>query len=490
MKKPALFRVILAGRPNVGKSSLFNALLGYRRSIVLDFAGTTRDEVVEELDWGEGPFQFVDCFGAATNPEVHELDSAVDKADACLFVVDGKAGLTPLDKELAIALNHKKIPTLVLVNKTDARGSQGLEAFSGLPLAHFVETSAVHSRGLTEVRAWISEQKKQREEPEEARQALQTIKVALIGRPNAGKSTLMNLLCGELVSKVSPLPHTTRDPVIFTIPNGPGQIQMIDTAGIRRPRSDKEQVEVFSIQAATRAIGDADVVFLTVDASEKVTDQDMRLLNLVEREGKPAAVLLNFWDKLKSTEKKKFWEESEFAPLLERFHTITISGKTGFNVERLFPLAWDISEKASHRVPTSKLNQLVESIISRNPPPSRGNGNFNILYASQVRTQPPTFVLFVNRSANLPHTYQRYVSENLRNALELKGQALRVFFREAKSRGKNASGGKKGTKDRSNGRPWFGKDNNPRKPRAGSKVRGASGKRGLHVSDEQPSSRA
>lgn len=436
-----LFRVTLVGRPNVGKSSLFNALLGYRRSIVLDLAGTTRDEVAEDVDWGEGAFQFVDCFGAAEAPQLRDLESALSKADAVLFVVDAKSGLTPLDKDLAEAVARRNLPTLVIVNKTDAKISEDSTHFSGdLPFEEFAETSATHRRGLSEVRAWIAEQLKKKGVTktvvDPAAEPEKVVKVAIIGRPNAGKSTLMNRLCGESVSQVSPIPHTTRDPISYKLNTRRGRITLIDTAGIRRPRADKEDVEIFSIQAATRTITDADVILLTINVSEKVTDQDMRLLNLVERSGKPAALLLNFWDLLKPPARKKFWEDTEFISILNRFPTLTISGRTGMNVDRLLPMASELAEKASGRIPTARLNQLVESIVTRNPPPSMGRGNFNILYASQVKAAPPTFVLFVNRKQSLPASYERYLTETLRNALELKGQSLRIFFRAARGRDK------------------------------------------------------
>jgi GTP-binding protein len=204
---------------------------------------------------------------------------------------------------------------------------------------------------------------------------------------------------------------------------------MVDTAGVRRPRSQKEPVEIFSVQASTRAIRNADVVFLCIASHEPISDQDMRLLSLAEREGRPTAVLLNFWDRLGPAERKHFMEDTEFAPYLRKFRVLPMSGLTGLNAERCLPLAFRLFRQSRRRVRTSKLNRMVDNIISHNPPPTAGKQNFNILYASQVKVNPPTFVFFMNRKGNLPMSYQRYLENRLKKDLGFQGQTVRVFFR-------------------------------------------------------------
>jgi len=425
------FVVAILGRPNVGKSSLFNALLGYRRSIVLDHPGTTLDRVAEEGDFGGGPFRLVDSEGILDETKAPMLGELLGQADVCVFVVDALTGLTPFDTAIANVIRARGIPTLVCVNKTESKKSEGELAFSSLPFKDFLGISAAHKKNLEQVKAWcLKHQQKSGKQVTVDPQAAPPLTLAFIGRPNTGKSTLMNRLCRESVSRVSPQPLTTRDPVSFELESREGhRFRLVDTAGIRRPRSKKNDVEVYSIHASTRQIREADVVFLLIASHEPISDQDVRLLSLLEREGKPAAVLLNFWDRLTPKERNTFVRESEFAPFISRFKTLPISGVTGFNVEKTLSLARKLAEQAKRRVTTSKLNKIVEKMIEKNPPPARGNQNFNILYASQVATEPPTFVFFMNRKEHLPDSYKRYLENQLRKELQFRGQAIRVFFR-------------------------------------------------------------
>lgn len=425
------FTVAIVGRPNVGKSSLFNALLGYRRAIVFDQPGTTMDEVREYVDWGGFRLRIVDSQGLYGD-DFAVLDPLLAKADAALFVVDSTVGPTPYDKLLAKELHFWKHPILVCANKSEGRNADVESMFSELGFGEVAGVSAVHKRNLELIKDWVINLAKK--EDTEVNSKSNLMMLALVGRPNTGKSTLMNALCAEDVSRVSPQPLTTRDPVSQDIPTKDGRVRLVDTAGIRRPRSKKDGIEIFSIQASTRTIRNADVVFLCIACHEPVSDQDVRLLNLLQREGKPAAVLLNFWDKLSSYERKHFLEDSEFAPLLKEFKCIPVSGLTKFNLGQLLPVGLRLFNQAHRRVKTSHLNQIVERMIARNPPPSNGKSNFNILYASQVKVEPPTFVFFCNRKGNLPPHYQKYLTNELRTRLGFKGQAIRVMFRGGDNR--------------------------------------------------------
>jgi GTP-binding protein len=429
-----LFHVALVGRPNVGKSSLFNALLGYRRTIVANLPGTTLDIVREKVDWGAGPFFLSDTMGVDSENDRENLLKILSQVDAVLFVVDALSGPTPFDRFVGDEVRNSELPTLLVVNKSDAKRSEGEASFGELAVDETLAVSASHRYHLEVLKEWCLEAQRESgmsssagpiERPE--------LSVALVGRPNTGKSTLMNRICGTSVSRVSPIAHTTRDSVSFEKMMPQGRVKFVDTAGMRRPRSQKDAIEQFSIAASTRAIETADVVLLLIRCDEEIADQDMRLLSLLERKGRPTVVLLNFWDKLDSKQRKHFLEDSEFAPYLKHFRTLPLSGATGFNVERALELAWKLGRDAKRRVKTAKLNEVVERIIARNPPPAVGARNFNILYASQVSVRPPTFVFFVNRKAALPASYQKYIQHQLMKSLHLKGQPIRLVFRAGKN---------------------------------------------------------
>ncbi len=468
-------KVVILGRPNVGKSSLLNALLGYRRAIVWDEPGTTLDDVAEKVQWKTSAFELVDSQGILSEEDTAVLDRLIAMGDAYLFVVDAIAGPTPFDRWIATRLKGIRKPMLMCCNKVEGKAAHPETDFAELGIRDVISISAAHRFNLPAVKDWIvatvgvnapeAEEPQApvddnygEEEPEVAGTSVHDrrtaarekrasritavtegeapLSIALVGRPNTGKSTLMNTLCGTLVSRVSPVPLTTRDPVHHELRTDVGWVRLIDTAGMRRPRSEKSSIETYSIQATTRALRDADVVFLLIGCTEGVTDQDIRLLNLIEKEGRPTAVLLNFWDCLGSIERKAFVESTDFRSYLETFHLLPISGLKRFNTQQILPLAFRLYRQAQKRVKTSRLNELVDRIVSSNPPPTAGKQNFNILYASQVRVDPPTFVFFLNRPGNIPTSYRTYLERQLRDKLGLKGQSIRVLFRGEKPRAK------------------------------------------------------
>jgi len=410
--------IAIVGRPNVGKSSLFNGLLGFRRSIVYDRPGTTVDKIVEKSNWGPTLMDTEGAFGEG------KFQENIRGVGAILFVVDAVSGPTPFDREIAVKLRQLQKPTLVCVNKSEGKHVFLPSDFSELGFEELVPISAAHKRNLDLIRGWCLTL----HEPSEGSHT-KPVTIVLIGRPNTGKSTLMNQLCQKHVSRTSPIPLTTRDPVSFELEMEGRKVKLLDTAGVRRPRSQKDSVESLSIQATTRAIQRSDVVLLLIASVETITDQDMRLLNLVMREGKPALILLNFWDRLSPKERKHFMENSELSYYLKDFRTLPISGLTGYHVTQCIPLALSILKKSQKRIKTSHLNEVVKKMIEKNPPPSDGLRNFNILYASQVRAEPPTFVFFMNRKKALPESYQKYLTNELRRRFGLKSQAVRLFFR-------------------------------------------------------------
>ncbi len=424
--KGEIYTVGILGRPNVGKSCLFNALLKSNRSIVLDMPGTTMDELVEKVRWEERDLFLIDTQGVFEEGDFPVVDRNMRRSDAVLFVVDALVGVTPFDRWLATELKAARIPTLLVINKAENNEGMHESEFAELGFDEVTEVSAAHRRNLGSIKEWCVKTVPQSKVPEDKKEA---VKVAIVGRPNSGKSTLMNRFCKASVSRVSPIPHTTRDPVRQEIETRQGLIQFIDTAGVRRPNAKKEPVEFFSIKATERTIEDSDVILLCIASHEDVTDQDMRLLGLVDKAGKPTVVLLNFWDKLDRESQAKYLRNSEFFRVLKKFPLVKISGKTGFNLSKILPMAVRLYSQGNRRVPTAKLNKAVENLVRRNPPPTIGRGNFNILYASQVAVSPPTFVFFLNRKEALPTSYRRYVENSLKQAFDMEGQPMRLLFR-------------------------------------------------------------
>jgi len=402
---------------------------------VLHEAGSTLDWVREKVRWT--PLTLSDSQGIFDEGDSEALKEILESSDVFLFVVDSQVGLTPFDRWLSKEILKSKKPCLLILNKCDGKRDFGPEDFSELGFGETIEVSAAHRKGLNEIKTWCRnvlglQEELELDESVKRNEVDGPIRLALIGRPNAGKSTLMNKLCRKKVSRVSPLPHTTRDPVSFEIESFGRPVKLMDTAGIRRPRSQKESLEQFSIHASTRALKDASVVFLLINCSEAITDQDMRLLSLIERSKKPTVVLLNFWDKLTGEERRHFIGNSDFARYLKRFKTQPISAKTGWNIDKLMKWVVTLSEQSEKRIKTSELNRFVKEVIGKNPPPAAGSGNFNILYASQVKTKPPTFIFFMNRKGNLPESYQRYIENQIKGRLGFKSQPIRLHFRAAR----------------------------------------------------------
>ena len=434
--------VVLVGRPNVGKSTLFNRITRTRRSIVTPIAGTTRDVIDEPAEWQDRPFRLVDTggmFGASTDP-LHELvliqgQKAIETADVIVFVVDGREGLVPGDQEIARQLRSAKAPVLLAVNKTDdKRARNRVLEFHEFGYEPVVEIAAEHGEGigdlLDEVAARFPTGRSAAtpDEPEETA-------IAIVGRPNVGKSSLLNRLLKEERAIVSDMPGTTRDTVDAVLKWHKRTFRIVDTAGIRRPgRVGKSgALESLSVLLARRAIDKADVAVLVIDAELGPADQDGAIAGEAERAGCGIIIAANKWDLMKAKGPdfyKKFDDELrrqlkflDYAPILH------ISALTGERATKILETVDRVAEARARRVSTGELNRFVQQITAENPPRSPGKRAVRILYAAQTNVKPPTFVFFTNIATEFHFSYQRYLVNRLREQFDLQGTPIRLHVR-------------------------------------------------------------
>ena len=442
-RPPAGPTVVLVGRPNVGKSTLFNRVTGSRRAIVTPIAGTTRDSIAEPAEWQGLPFSLVDTggmFGESTDP-IHELvvehgRKAIASADVIVFVVDGREGLVPGDEEIAGALRSATAPVIMAVNKTDDRRARGraLE-FYRLGFEPVIEMAAEHGTGvgdlLDEVVARVPAARRDgRAGPSEPETA-----VAIIGRPNVGKSSLLNRILREERSIVSEMPGTTRDAVDAVMRWHKRTFRILDTAGIRRPGrvARSGQVEAVSVIVARRAIEQADVAVLVIDATEGATDQDAAIAGEADKAGCGIIIVANKWDLMKGrgSEYVKEFDENlrrqlkflDYAPVLH------LSALTGERTPKLLEMIDRVAESRTRRIPTAELNRFVQAVTAVHPPASPGRREVRILYAAQTAVAPPTFVFFTNVATSFHFSYERFLANRLRESFGLMGTPLRLKVR-------------------------------------------------------------
>jgi len=453
--------VVFVGRPNVGKSTLFNRLTGTRRSIVAPIAGTTRDVITYPVTWENRSLTLTDTgglFGASKDP-LHELvvergHRALKDADLVVMVADGREGLVPGDQDIAAAARSSGAPIILAINKMDDRRARdgALELYR-LGFDAVVEISAEHGLGVGELMDVIVEHLPNAPRVAHDEDHRETA-VAIVGRPNAGKSSLVNRLLREDRMIVSEVPGTTRDSVDSLLIWHRKQFRIVDTAGIRRPGkvSKSGQVETLSVMLAKRAIERADVVVLVVDAEAGPTDQDGAIAGAAVDAGRGVIIAANKWDLMKEhgPEGAKVFDENlrhqlkflDFAPILH------ISAMTGERTPKLLETIEKVSEARNTRVPTGALNRFISAITNAHPPVSPGNRNVRVLYAAQTSVAPPTFVLFTNVATKLHFSYQRFLENRLREEYEFFGTPIRVNVRRrAEHRGRGRSEGGSGKKE-------------------------------------------
>jgi GTP-binding protein len=434
MSKPI---VAIVGRPNVGKSTLFNRLVGERLAITHEVPGTTRDRLYAEAEWGGVDFTVVDTGGLdlVSNDDIMaqvraQAQMAIAEADVILFLVDVKDGLTAGDEEVAQVLRRTAKPVLVAVNKADNQVlREAAVEFYALGLGELYPISALHGTGTGDLLDQVVGAFPIEEEEEE----LEAVKIAIVGRPNVGKSSLLNKILGQERSIVDATPGTTRDAIDTQIEWEGEPVVLIDTAGIRKRGRIQRGVEKYSVLRALRAIVRADVVLLLIDAVEGATAQDAHIAGYILEEAKSVVVVVNKWDLVeKDTYTMLIYMEHIRTVLrfLDYVPVIFISALTGQRVDQVLPTALRVQEERLIRIPTAELNRIVQEAVARHAPPSKAGKRLKFYYATQAAVDPPTFLFFVNDPRLVHFSYERYLENRLREQYGFLGTPLRLSFRK------------------------------------------------------------
>ncbi len=427
--------VAVVGRPNVGKSTLFNKLVGKRVSIVEDVEGVTRDRLYCDTDWCGKAFTLIDTGGLDVRSDDEMLSHireqakvAVDVADCILFVVDGRAGVTSNDREVASFLRRSGKPIVLAVNKLDNNEVDKTYDFYELGIGEPFAVSAVQGKGLGDLLDAVTEHLPEFDGEGED----DVLDIAIVGKPNAGKSSLTNKILGYDRVIVSNIAGTTRDAIDTPFERDGVRYNLIDTAGIRKKSSVDRGVEQYSVLRALAAVRRADVVFVVIDSADGVTEQDVKICGYVHEQGKPSVIVMNKWDAVeKDTHTSAIMTKQLAAQLkfMDYFVAVYVSAMTGQRVEKLLAEARNVYEQASRRVTTSVLNDVVRDAILAVEPPSDNGRRLKVLYATQSDVCPPTFVFFVNDEKLVHFSYRRYLENSLRKAFEFRGTPIRLVFR-------------------------------------------------------------
>ncbi len=435
----ALPVVAVVGRPNVGKSTLFNKLVGVRLSIVEDTPGVTRDRIYSECEWQDHKFMLVDTGGIEPRTEDiimakvrSQAELAIEKADVIIFVTDIRSGVTSADAEIATMLLKSSKPIVLCVNKCDTIGNPPAEfyEFYNLGLGDPVAVSSVHGHGTGDLLDRVFEHINFDDNSDYSEEY---IKVAVIGKPNVGKSSLVNRVSGEERMIVSNVAGTTRDAVDTVVENCFGKYVFIDTAGIRRKSKVDEDVEKYSVLRAYMAVDRADVCVIMIDATVGFTEQDSKVAGYAHEQGKACVIAVNKWDAIEKDDKtmqefrKKLEVDFSFMPYAP---FVFISAKTGLRIDRLYELIKYVNEQNSMRISTGKLNDILAEATSRVQPPSDKGKRLKIYYITQASTKPPTFVVFVNNKELFHFSYQRYLENQIRAVFGLEGTPVKMMVRE------------------------------------------------------------
>ena len=432
--------IAIVGRPNVGKSMLFNKLTGHRTSIVEDTPGVTRDRIYGDCEWCNRTFSLVDTGGIEPGTESDMLKFmrrqaviGIELADAIVMVVDVKSGVTAADMDVATMLRKSGKPVAVAVNKCDSIGpvNPDVYEFYSLGIGDLFEVSAIHGHGTGDLLDWCLEHLPQEDASDEDDD---TIKVAIVGKPNVGKSSLLNRILGEERVIVSDVAGTTRDAIDSYFENETGKYCFIDTAGMRRKSKVDDAIEKYSNMRSINAIERSDVCLILVDANDGVTEQDTKIAGLVHEAGKAAIIVVNKWDAVENKETntlrdmeaqvRKDLSYMLYAPVL------FLSALTGSRVDKLFQMIQDVHTQNTSRITTGALNSILADATARVQPPSDKGRRLKIYYMTQAGTKPPHFVIFCNDARLFHFSYQRYLENQIREVFGLKGTPVRITIRQ------------------------------------------------------------
>ncbi|MGN0622410.1 MAG: ribosome biogenesis GTPase Der [Oscillospiraceae bacterium] len=435
----ALPIVAVVGRPNVGKSTLFNKLIGQKLSIVEDTPGVTRDRIYAKCEWLGHEFMLVDTGGIEPDSDDiilsqmrRQAELAITKADVTILVTDMKCGVTANDMDVASMLQKSGKPVVLCVNKCDSVGEPPLEfyEFYNLGLGEPIAVSSVHGHGTGDL---LDEVLKHLHEETEEDYGEDTIRVAVIGKPNVGKSSIINKICGEERVIVSDIAGTTRDATDTFIENEEGKFVFIDTAGIRRKSKVLDSIEKYSVLRSYMAVDRADVAVIVIDATVGFTEQDSKVAGYAHEKGKACVVAVNKWDAVeKDTNtmdefRKKLTDDFSFMSYVP---FVFISAKTGLRINKLFEMIKYVAQQNAIRIPTGKLNDVLAYATARVQPPSDKGRRLKIYYMTQASTKPPTFIAFVNRAELFHFSYQRYIENQIRETFALDGTPIVIKVRE------------------------------------------------------------
>ena len=437
-------RIAIIGRPNVGKSTLFNRLAGRKLAIVDDTPGVTRDRKETEARLGGRAVLLLDTAGLEEAPPDTvagrmraSSEAAIRDADLVLFVVDARAGITPSDRAFAAWLRRQSVPVLLIANKTEGRGG-GMAAYEAyeLGLGDPVAISAEHGEGIADLHSTAAELLPE-EEDEDARDRTRPLRLAIVGRPNAGKSTLLNALLGEERMITGPEPGLTRDAVAveWTDETG-GKVRLVDTAGLRKKSRIVEGLEQMSVAATIAALKEAEAAILVLDANLGMDEQDLRIARLAEREGRAVIIAFNKWDAVEDRAACRRRLDDVLASSLAQLKgidVVTLSAMTGRGVDRLMPAVRQTVERWNRRIPTGELNRWFEAAVARHAPPLANGRRIKLRYATMPKARPPTIAIFGPRAEDLPEDYRRYLVNSFRDTFDMPGVPVRVNARGGKN---------------------------------------------------------
>ena len=429
--------IAIVGRPNVGKSTFFNKVAGRKISITEDRPGVTRDRLYADSEWRGKAFSMVDTGGIEMRSEdtmwreiKKQAEVAIDTAQVIMFFVDGREGLTTSDYDVADMLRRSKKPVILVVNKIDEYSEEKVFEFYSLGLGEPFPVSAEHGTGigdvLDEAVSWF--EKGELEEDD-------SIKIAVVGKPNAGKSSLVNKLLGFERSIVTNIAGTTRDAIDTKFTYDGKAHTIIDTAGIRKKSKVEDDVEYYSVMRAFDAVRRADVCLLVVDSADGLTEQDTKIIGYVHEQGKPSVIVMNKWDLIeKDTNTINKFEDKlkEDLKFMDYFKSVYVSAKTGQRAEKIMKVAEEVYANAHTRIPTGTLNDLISDTVRANEPPSYNGRRLKVYYSSQVAVAPPTFVLFVNSCELMHFSYERFLENAIRKAFDFSGTPVKIFVRSKK----------------------------------------------------------